>query len=106
MKNCSREIPAVTIGVDIGDRKCHVCCLDVDGEIVLEEKVETRPDAISDWFGRISGARVAVEAGTHSAWISRLLEGMGHEVFVANARKLRLIYQNTAHQVPGLEESL
>jgi transposase len=36
--------------------------------------------------------RVAVEAGTHSPWISRLLEGCGHEVLVANARKLRLIY--------------
>ena len=36
--------------------------------------------------------RVAIEAGTHSPWISRVLEGCGHEVLVANARKLRLIY--------------
>jgi transposase len=38
--------------------------------------------------------RVAIEAGTHSPWASRLLEGCGHEVLVANARKLRLIYSN------------
>ncbi|HSK85322.1 MAG TPA: hypothetical protein VK902_18280 [Rubrobacter sp.] len=36
--------------------------------------------------------RIAIEAGTHSPWVSRLLEGCAHEVLVANARKLRLIY--------------
>ena len=36
--------------------------------------------------------RVAIEASTHSPWVSRLLEECGHDVLVANARKLRLIY--------------
>ena len=36
--------------------------------------------------------RIAIEAGTHSPWASRVLEECGHEVLVANARKLRLIY--------------
>jgi transposase len=30
----------------------------------------------------------------HSAWISRLLSSLGHEVIVTNPRKLRLIYEN------------
>jgi transposase len=38
--------------------------------------------------------RIAVETGTHSPWVSRLLGECGHEVLVANARKLRLIYAN------------
>jgi transposase len=38
--------------------------------------------------------RVAIEAGTHSPWVSRLLEELGHEVLVANSRKTRLIYAN------------
>jgi transposase len=38
--------------------------------------------------------RIAIEVGTHSPWVSRLLEERGHQVLVANARKLRLIYQN------------
>jgi transposase len=38
--------------------------------------------------------RIAIEAGTHSPWASRVLEELGHEVLVANARKLRLIYAN------------
>ena len=36
-------------------------------------------------------SRVALETGTHSPWISRLLSKLGHEVIVANARKVRLI---------------
>ena len=38
--------------------------------------------------------RIAIEAGTHSPWVSRVLEECGHEVLVANARKLKLIYAN------------
>ena len=38
--------------------------------------------------------RIAIETGTHSPWVSRLLEECGHEVLVANAHKLRLIYAN------------
>ena len=33
-----------------------------------------------------------MEAGTHSPWISRLLEAAGHRVIVANPRKVRAIY--------------
>jgi hypothetical protein len=35
-----------------------------------------------------------LEAGTHSPWVSRLLADLGHEVLVANPRRLRLIYEN------------
>jgi transposase len=36
--------------------------------------------------------KIAIEVGTHSTWISRLLEECGHEVLIANPRKRRLIY--------------
>jgi transposase len=42
--------------------------------------------------------RIALEAGTQSMWISRLLTQLGHEVIVANPRKLRLIYENRRKQ--------
>jgi len=38
--------------------------------------------------------RVAMECGTHSPWVSRLLKKLGHQVIVANACKLRAISQN------------
>jgi transposase len=34
---------------------------------------------------------MALETGTHSPWVSRLLSGLGHEVIVAHARNVRLI---------------
>ena len=36
-------------------------------------------------------SRIALEIGTHSPWINRLLSELGHTVIVANARKVRLI---------------
>ena len=35
-----------------------------------------------------------MEVGTHSRWASHLLTELGHDVLVANARKLRAIYHN------------
>ena len=38
--------------------------------------------------------RIVMETGTHSPWISRLLRGFGHQVIVANARKVPAISEN------------
>jgi len=52
--------------------------------------------------------RIAIEAGTHSPWATRVLEECGHEVLVANARKRRLIYSNKrkTDKVDALRTSL
>jgi transposase len=47
--------------------------------------------ALREVFGAMPRSRIALETGTHSPWISRLLSELGHEVIVANARKVRLI---------------
>jgi transposase len=46
---------------------------------------------LQEVFGTMPRSRIALEIGTHSPWISRLLSELGHEVIVANARKVRLI---------------
>lgn len=85
--------PDITVGIDVGDRHSHLCLLGTQtGEIVEEARVATTPAAFERRFSGAEPMRIAVEAGTHSPWISRLLRGGGHEVLVANARKLRLIY--------------
>ncbi len=33
-----------------------------------------------------------MEVGTHSRWVSQLIKDLGHDILVANARKLRAIY--------------
>jgi transposase len=87
-----RTTPNVTIGMDWGDRFSHVVVLDAEGEVVEETRIPTTEPAMRRWFSRIGPVRVALEVGTHSRWVSRLLEELGHEVIVANARKVRLIY--------------
>jgi transposase len=88
----SKLIPALTVGMDVGDRYSHLHLLDADGECAEEGRVRTVPDAIRRRFEALPQARVVIEAGTHSAWMCRLLRSLGHEVIVANPRQLRLIY--------------
>src|ERR1700680_2912908 len=40
---------------------------------------------------KIPGSLIAMETGTHSPWVSRLLRELGHEVLVAHAQKVQLI---------------
>jgi transposase len=84
----------LTIGLDVSDRYIQVCVLDADGTVEEETRMTTRPETLRRWFGSRPRARVALEVGTHSPWISRLLQECGHEVLVANPRKLRMIYTN------------
>ena len=59
-----------------------------------EGRLRTNPEAIRRRFASEQPMRIAMEAGTHSPWASRVLEECEHEVLVANSRKLRLIYAN------------
>ena len=81
----------LTIGLDLGDRNSWYCVVDEAGQIQLEQRVRTTAKGLQEVFGAMPRSRVALETGTHSPWISRLLSELGHEVIVANARKVRLI---------------
>jgi transposase len=81
----------LTIGLDLGDRNSWYCVLDPAGQVQLEQRVRTTGKALREVFGAMPRSRVALETGTHSPWISRLLGELGHEVVVANARQVRLI---------------
>src|ERR1700687_1324860 len=89
----SRNIcqPQLPLGVDLGDRNSWYCVLDESGQIQREQRVRTNAKALREVFGEMPHSRIALEIGTHSPWISRLLSELGHEVIVANARKVRLI---------------
>jgi transposase len=81
----------LTIGLDLGDRNSWYCVMDETGHIQLEQRVRTTAKALREVFGAMPRSRIALEIGTHSPWISRLLTELGHEAIVANARKVRLI---------------
>jgi transposase len=91
----SRERSKMTAGLDLGDKYSYLCLIDtLSGEVIEEGRLRTTPEALRRRFASERPLRIAVETGTHSPWVSRLLEECGHEVLVANARKLRLIYSN------------
>lgn len=82
------------IGIDQGDLWSVICELDSAGRVVRREKVRTNKVGYQKFFGRLrQRRRLVMEVGTHSPWSSRLLEELGHEVIVANARRVKLISQ-------------
>ncbi len=82
------------IGVDLGDSKHAICITDKDGTILKEYSIANTRLQIDKLAQEYPKAIIALEVGTHSPWISRLLKSHGLTVLVANARKLRAIYKN------------
>jgi len=92
-KNTSQQFETY-IGVDLGDRKHHVCVTDKLGVVLEESTIANDRAALSQLAKDYPNAAVGLEVGGHSPWISRFLTANGMHVTVANARKLRAIYQN------------
>jgi hypothetical protein len=82
------------IGIDLGDKSSRYCFINAEGIIVAEGALATEAIAFGKYFSSIQKSRVALEVGTHSAWVSTLLEDYGHEVYVANPRKMESIHKN------------
>jgi hypothetical protein len=85
----------VTIGMDLGDKTSRYFMLGNEGEILREGQVATAKTGIVEAFGSLGRVRIAIEVGTHSPWVSRLLLKLGHEVIVANPRQVKLITESS-----------
>ena len=84
----------ITIGMDLGDKNNIVVVLDETGEEIAIENIRNTERSLKKFFSRYKNPTVAIEAGTHSPWISRLLQEIGCTVYVGNPRKLRLIWDS------------
>lgn len=93
MKKHSEQVLA-TIGVDLGDKQSRFCVLDAAGEIAEEGSVSTTGSALARKFKGLERHRIVIETGMHANWVHDLLVSFGHEVVVANARKVRAISAN------------
>lgn len=82
------------IGLDLGDKFSYITIIDQEGELIEESRLPTTKASFQRKFSTLQPCRVAMEVGTHSRWASHLLKDLGHDVLVANARKLRAIYHN------------
>jgi transposase len=83
-----------TIGMDLGDKQSRVCVLDEAGDIAEEGSVSTSASALARKFKGLDRHRIVIETGTHANWVHDLLVSFGHQVVVANARKVRAISAN------------
>lgn len=88
------EAGKVVIGIDLGDAWSSVCVLDGQGEAVQEMKVRTREMELRRTFSAVPPSLVVLEASGQSPWISRLLEGMGHEALVVNPYRVKVIAES------------
>lgn len=86
--------PNLTTGLDVSDRYSTYVTLASGDEAEAEGRVRTTPAALRTVFGGAQRQRVVVETGPHSPWISRLLDELGHQCVVANARMLALIHSH------------
>jgi transposase len=91
----------VMIEMDLSDKTGCYCMLGNDGEILREGQVATTKTGILEAFGSLGRKWIAVEVGTHSPWVSRLLQKLGHEVIVANPRQAKLSNGMASELAPG-----
>ncbi len=83
------------IGIDLGDRWSHVHAIAAEtGEVLGVRRVRTTVEELAKLFGGLAPTRVVIETGTHANWVARLASRHGHAPLVAQARCLRVIYQN------------
>jgi transposase len=84
----------VTFALDLSDRSCRLAAIGPTGDLLEEGVLRCSAEAITARFVSVPPARVVIEAGSHSPWVSRLLSSLGHQVIVANPRKVKLIPAN------------
>ena len=71
------------IGIDVHKKESQICMLAEGGELI-EQRIRTEPERFAAVFGGRPRARILIEASTDSEWVARCLEGLGHEVIVAD----------------------
>jgi transposase len=71
------------IGIDVHKKDSQICMLAEGGELI-EQRIRTEPERFAAVFGGRPRARILIEASTDSEWVARCLEGLGHEVIVAD----------------------
>lgn len=84
----------ITIGMDLGDKKHIIYIFASNEETGTTITIDNDRMKLIEFFKQYPGATVALEAGTHSPWISRQLIALGCNVLVGNPRKLRAIWDN------------
>ena len=73
----------VHIGIDVHKVESQICILTESGELV-ESRIRTQRERFAAVLGDRPRSKILIEASTESEWVARYLEGLGHEVVVAD----------------------
>ena len=71
------------IGIDLHTRESQICIVTDQGELI-EQTIHTSRHRFTAVLGARPHARVLLEASTESEWVAQTIEGIGHEVIVAD----------------------
>jgi len=71
------------VGIDLHKTSSQICTLTEGGELT-ERRIKSTRAAFDEVFASRPPARILVEASTESEWVAQHLEGLGHEVIVAD----------------------
>ena len=82
------------VGLDLGGKYSNIAILDRESELIEENRLPTTKTSFHQRFSMLPPCRIAMEVGSHSRWVSHMLNDLGHDVLVANARKPRAIYHD------------
>ena len=91
MTSNSSGSTGMTIGLDLGDRHSEMCVLDAAGTVQQRATIPTTVEGLTRALAPHPGARVVLEVGTHSPWVSRHLTEQGYEAVGANPGHVRRI---------------
>ena len=84
---------AAVAGIDLGNKHSEVCWLDEGGQVVERRRLATTSVALEKTFGGLAAMVIAIETGMHANWVRRRLEALGHLVYVADAKRVKLIWE-------------
>ena len=81
--------------IDLHTKESQIRIIDGDGAVVVERRVATTRTRLTDVFGSRAPQRILLESGTGSEWVAQHLEGLGHEVVVADPNYAPMYGQRT-----------
>jgi len=78
-------------GIDLGSKSSQVCLLDANGAVLFEDAVRTTAKAFDEAFSGLPSIAIAIETGGESNWVRRRLQAHGHQLTVADAKRVKVI---------------
>jgi transposase len=81
-------------GIDLHKRFSAVCIMNSEGQIIQQRKIHHNSGELESFFREQPVLKCALEPVDNWGWVVDALQGLGHEVHLANTYKVRLIAES------------